>query len=314
MCIGTEPYPATLGQRVPQEGGWLQEVIVEAPSGLTYRLFFEEDTCLIARLEYVERTQYAESEEVLSIVTHVDSYRTVDGVLVADRLRLFSRGTLKAEVRLVEYELNVGLSAGFFSMDRLRQDLARNPVKSGEVRPAGKVEEEWKGSAYRKIVERLQTHGNCRFREVASYGDPKRYHERIFGSGLVLVIDPQYLEADDVLAFYAELLAAPSGFYEDCIVLAAPQRVPPSPATCSCTKRPTPSSVEGRRRRRSRSRTTNISLITRAAFSESGTCSNCLNESRSTGSERQSPKSQKRPRVSGEPSGEICSRTADKTG
>lgn len=64
LCIGSEPYPATLGQRVRQEGGWLQEVIVEAPSGLTYRLFFEEDTCLIARLEYVERTQYAQSEEV----------------------------------------------------------------------------------------------------------------------------------------------------------------------------------------------------------------------------------------------------------
>ena len=222
LCIGTEPYPASLGQRVRQEGGWLQEVIVEAPSGLTYRLFFEEDTCLIARLEYVERTQYAESEEVLSIVTHVDSYRKVDGVLVADKLRLFSRGTLKAEVRLVEYELDVGLTAGFFSMDRLRQDLAQNPVKSGQVRPAGRVEEEWKGSAYRKIVERLQTHGNCRFREVASYGDPKRYHERIFGSGLMLVVDPQYLEADDVLAFYAELLPAPTGFYEDCIVLAAP--------------------------------------------------------------------------------------------
>jgi hypothetical protein len=222
LCIGTEPYPASLGQRVRQEGGWLQEVIVEAPSGLTYRLFLEEDTCLITRMEYVERAQYAESEEVLSIVTHVDSYRNVEGVLVADRLRLLSRGTLKAEVRLIEYELNVGLSAGFFSMDRLRQDLAENPVKSGEVPPTGKVEEEWRGSAYRKIVERLQTHGNCRFREVASYGDPKRYHERLFGSGLVLVVDPKYLEADDVLAFYAELLPAPTGFYEDCIVLAAP--------------------------------------------------------------------------------------------
>ena len=222
LCIGTEPYPATLGKRVQQEGGWLQEVIVEAPSGLTYRLFFEEDTCLIARLEYVERAQYAESEEVLSIVTHVDSYRKVDGVLVADRLRLFSRDTLKAEVRLVEYEFNVGLSAGFFSVDRLRQDLAKNPLKSRELPPTGKVEEEWKGSAYRKIVERLKTHGNCRFTEVASYGDPKKYHERLFGSGLVLVVDPKYLEADDVLAFYAELLVAPAGFYEDCIVLAAP--------------------------------------------------------------------------------------------
>ena len=222
VCVGTEPYPASLGQRVRQEGGWLQEVIVEAPSGLTYRLFFDEDTCLIARLEYVERTQYAESEEVLSIVTHVDSYRNVDGVLVADRLRLLSRGTLKAEVRLVEYEFNPGLSADFFSKDRLRQDLAVNPLKGRKVPPPGNVEEEWKGSAYRKIVERLQTHGNCRFREVASYGDPKRYHERLFGSGLVLVVDPKYLEADDVLAFYAELLPAPTGFYEDCIVLAAP--------------------------------------------------------------------------------------------
>ena len=137
LCIGTEPYPASLGQRVRQEGGWLQEVIVEAPSGLTYRLFLEEDTCLIARLEYVERTQYAESEEVLSIVTHVDSYRKVDGVLVADRLRLFSRGTLKAEVSLVEYEFNPGLSAGFFSVDRLRQDLAANPLKSGKFRQPG---------------------------------------------------------------------------------------------------------------------------------------------------------------------------------
>jgi len=221
VCVGTEPYPARLGQRVRGEDGWLREVIVEAPSGLTYRLFLEEETCLIARLEYVERVQYAETEEVLSIVTHVDSYRKQDGMLVADRLRLFSRGTLKAEVSLVEYKCNVGLSTGFFSPARLRRDVAENPLRRRRVTAAGNVEEEWKGSAYRKIVERLQTHDNCRFKEVASYGDPRKYHERLFESGLVLLVDPKYLEGDDVLAFYAELLPAPSGFYEDCIALAA---------------------------------------------------------------------------------------------
>ena len=222
LCIGTEPYPALLGQRFREEGRWLQEVIVEAPSELTYRLFFDEETCLIARLEYTERTQYADSEEVLPIVVRIDSYRTVDGVLVADGLRLFSRGTLKAEVRLIEHKFNAGLTAGFFSTERLRQDMAANPVKEGKSPTDGSFEQEWKESAYRKIVERLQTHGHCRFREVASYGDPKRYHERLFGSRLLLVVDPKYLEADDFLAFYAELLAGPTGFYEDCIVLASP--------------------------------------------------------------------------------------------
>jgi hypothetical protein len=146
----------------------------------------------------------------------------VDGVLVADRLRLFSRGTLKAEVRLIEHAFNVGLSPGFFSMDRLRRDLAENPATSGTIRTTENLEQEWKKSTYQKIVQRLQTHGHCRFREVASYGDPKRYRERLFESDLVLVVDPRYLEADDVLAFYAELLAAPSGFYQDCVVLATP--------------------------------------------------------------------------------------------
>ncbi len=195
---------------------------MEAPSELTYRLFLDEETCLFSRLEYTERTQYADSEEVLPIVVRIDFYTNVDGVLVADGLRLFSRGTLKAKVRLIEHKFNAGLTAGFFSTERLRQDMAANPLKKGTRPTDGSFEQEWKESAYRKIVERLQTHGHCRFREVASYGDPKRYHERLFGSGLLLVVDPKYLEADDVLAFYAELLAGPAGFYEDCIVLAAP--------------------------------------------------------------------------------------------
>lgn len=222
LPIGTEQHPATLGRRSRQDGRWLQEVLVEALSGSVYKLYFDEETCLIARLEYTERTQYAQSEEVLSIVTHVDSYRNVDGALVADRLRLFSRGTLKAEVRLIEHKINAGLSAGFFGLDKLRQDMAANPAKSGKFPIDGSLEQEWKESAYRKIVGRLKTHGECRFREVASYGDPKRYHERLFGSGLLLVVDPKHLEEDDVLAFYAELLDVPSGFYEDCIVLATP--------------------------------------------------------------------------------------------
>jgi len=226
LPIGTGQYPASLGKRTRQEGRWLQEVVVEAPSGLTYRVFFDEETCLIARLEYVERTQYAQGQEVHPMVTWVDSYRTLDGVLVADRLRIFSQGTLKAEVRLIEHKLNTGLSVGFFSMDRLRQDLEATPVRNVKIASAGTLEQEWKESAYQKIARRLQTHGNCRFREVASYGDPKRYRERLFGSGLSLVVDPKYLEEDDALAFYAELLPAPSGFYEDCIVLAAPPQDP----------------------------------------------------------------------------------------
>jgi hypothetical protein len=221
-CVGTEPYPARLGQRARQEGEWLQEVIVEAPSGLTYRLFLEEETCRIVRLEYVERVQYAESDEVLPMVTHVDTYRNLDGLLVADKLRLFSGGTLRAEVSLVEYGFNRGLNPGFFSMDRMRRDVAEGPSGGLKAPAAGNVEEAWKRSAYRKISERLQTHGHCRFREVASYGDPKRYHERLFGSDLAFVVDPKYLEGDDVLAFYAELLPAPDGFHEDCIVLAEP--------------------------------------------------------------------------------------------
>jgi len=222
LCIGTGPYPAHLGQRLHQDGRWLQELIVEAPSGLTYRLFLDEATCLIARLEYTERTQYADSKEVLPIVVRIDSYRTVDGVLVPDGLRLFSRGTLKAEVRLIEHKFNAGLTAGFFSVERLRQDMAANSVKKGKSPRDGNLEQEWKESAYRKIVEQLQTHGHCRFRKVASYGDPERYRERLFESSLSLVVEPKYLEGDDVLAFYAELLPAPSGFHEDCIVLAAP--------------------------------------------------------------------------------------------
>ena len=222
LPIGTGQYRASPGKRVRREGGWLQEVLVEAPSGLTYKLYFDEETCLIARLEYTERTQYAQSREIHSILTHIDSYTNVDGVLVADRLRIFSQGDLKAEVRLIEHKFNAGLSAGFFGADRLRQDMAANPAKSGKIPIDASLEQEWKESAYRKIVDRLKTHGECRFREVASYGDPERYHERLFGSGLLLVVDPKHLEDDDVLAFYAELLPVPSGFYEDCIVLAAP--------------------------------------------------------------------------------------------
>jgi hypothetical protein len=226
LPIGDGQYPASLGERARQEDRWLQEVVVEAPSGLTYRVFFDEETCLVTRLEYVERSQYAQSEEVHSIVTHVDSYRNLDGVLVADRLRIFSQGTLKAEVSLVEYKPNTGLSAGFFSAERFRQDLASNPLEHGKNTSAGTLEQEWKASAYQKIAQRLETHGTCRFREVASYGDPNRYRERLFGSGLVFVVDPKYLEDGDALAFYAELLPAPSGFYEDCIVLAAPPQSP----------------------------------------------------------------------------------------
>ena len=117
LPIGTGQYPARLGERTRQEGRGLQEVVVEAPSGLTYRVFFDEETCLIARMEYVERTQYAQGQEVHPMVTFVDTYRTLDGVRVADRLRIFSQGTLKAEVCLVEHKLNAGLSAGFFGMD-----------------------------------------------------------------------------------------------------------------------------------------------------------------------------------------------------
>ncbi len=225
LPIGTEPYPATLGKRTRQDGRWLQEVVVEAPSGLVYYLYFDDRTHLISRLEYLERTQYAQGEESHPIVAHIDSYRNVNGVLVADRLRLFSRGALKAEVRLIEYKFNVGLDADFFSTDRLRKDIAATPVKSRKAPTEERVEHDWKGSAYRKIVERLQTHDDCRFREVASYGDTESYRKRLFESGLSLVVDPKHL-ADDVLAFYAELLTAPSGFLEDCIVLAAPPESP----------------------------------------------------------------------------------------
>ena len=226
LCINTEPYPASLGERARQDGRWLQEVHVQAPSGLTYHVYFDEQTCLIARLEYVERTSYAETEEAESIVTCIDSYKPVDGVLVADGLRIFSDGALKAEVRLLEHKINVGLTDAFFSMDRLKQDLAAIPPERKKIPKAGTQEQEWRESAYHKIVERLQTHRDCRFREVASYGDPERYHERLFGSGLSLVVDPTYLTDDDVLAFYAELLPVPAGFREDCIVLAASPQNP----------------------------------------------------------------------------------------
>ncbi len=227
LCIGTESYPASLGRRMRQEDRWLQEVIVKAPSGLTYRVFFDEATCLIARLEYVERTQYARGMEAYPMVTLIDSYRNVDGVLVADRLRILSQGSLKAEVRLIEYAFNTGLTAGFFSRKRLQRDLAEGPAVRGHGTGPGPVERTWKESAYTKIAQRLQTHENCRFREVASYGDPGKYRKRLFESGLSLVVDPTYLQGDDTLAFYAELLPAPSGFYQDCIVLAAPPQDPP---------------------------------------------------------------------------------------
>ena len=227
LCIDTESYPAGLGRRVRQGGRWLREVIVEAPSGLTYRLFFDEASCLIARLEYMERTQYAEGMEVHPMAALIDSYRNVDGVLVADRLRIESQGALKAELHLIEYAFNTGLSAGFFSMERLRRDLAEGPVMRGkDAAGAGAAERKWKESAYRKIKDRLETHGNCRFREVASYGDPGKYGERLFKTGLSIVVDPKYLQDDDTLAFFTELLPAPSGFYRDCIVLAAPPQDP----------------------------------------------------------------------------------------
>ncbi len=221
LCIDTESYPAALGGRVLQDGRPLQEVLVRAPSGLTYHVFFDEETCLVAKMEYTERSQYGESEEVDSIVTTIDSYRAVDGVLVADRFRIFSRGTLKAEVHLVEDKANTGMEAGFFSIDRLKRDLAASAPERRMAPGVGTLEEEWKEAAYHKIAERLETHRNCRFREVASYGDPERYRKRLFESGLSLLADPTYLVEDDVLAFYADLLPAPAGFYEDCIVLGA---------------------------------------------------------------------------------------------
>lgn len=222
LPLNTEAFPARLGRRVREDGRRLQEVTVQAPSGLRYALFFDEETHLVTRLEYTERLQYAQSEEVHPIVTHIDSYRDVGGVLVADRLRIFSRGDLRAEVDLVEHRFNAGLRAGFFSVDSLRRELAANPETEKKRKRVGPDEKEWKESAYRKIAGRLETHGACRFREVASYGDAKKYHERLLHSGLSLVVDPRYLENEDVLAFYAEILPGPSGFYEDCIVLAHP--------------------------------------------------------------------------------------------
>jgi hypothetical protein len=156
------------------------------------------------------------------MVTYIDSYRTLGGVLVADRLRIYSGGALKAEVRLVEHRFNVGLSADFFSMDSLRRTLAANPPGSRKITTTATLQKEWKESVLRKISELLETHRGCRFREVTSYGNPRIYRERLFGTDLTLVVDPKYLEDDDALAFYAELVPAPSGFYEDCIVLAHP--------------------------------------------------------------------------------------------
>ncbi len=226
LPIGTEAYPARRGGRIRQDGRWLQEVFVEGPSGLTYRIYFDEDTALIARLEYVERNQYGQSEEVQPILTCIDSYRKVEGVLVADRLRIYSGGELKAEVHLVEQRFNLGLTKDFFSRDRLRQNMAENPVGNLRVTTPTTLQQEWKATAYRKIAERLETHKNCRFREVVSYGDPRIYHERLFEPDLTLVVDPDYLKNDDALAFYAEVLPAPTGFYEDCIVLADPPHSP----------------------------------------------------------------------------------------
>lgn len=225
LPINTGACPARLGNRVLQDGAWLREVAVTTSAGLTCKLLFDEQTNLVTRLEYLERLQYADSQEVHPVVTLVDSYRTVDGVLVPDRLRIFSRDALKAEVRLIEHNLNVGLNEGFFSRDRLRKELEANAKRRGGVKTTGPLEQEWKKSAYRKIAERLATHAACRFRRVASYGDPKRYHDRLFKSGLSLVVDPGSLQDQDVLAFYAEILPGPEGFYEDSIVLARP---PPS--------------------------------------------------------------------------------------
>ncbi len=222
LPIGSEPYPATLGGRSRQGGRWLREIRVEGPSGLTYRLFLDEETCLVARLEYLERRQYAQGLETHAMVTHIDSYTVVDGVRVADRLRLFSGGVPKAAVRLVEHRFNVGLDADFFSRERLLQDLSASPVMEEKIAPDRRLQCEWKEAAYRKIVERLRTHGGCRFREAASYGDPRRYRERLFESGLTLLVEPNRLGDEDVRAFYAELLPGPSGFHHDCIVLAAP--------------------------------------------------------------------------------------------
>ena len=222
LPIGTDSYPARLGERTRHNGGWLQEVLVEAPSGLTCGVHFDEQTCLISKLEYVERSQYAQGMEVHPMVTYIDSYRTVDGVLVANRLRIHSGGALKAEVRLVEHRFNVGLSADFFSIDSLRRTLAENPPGSTKITTTATRQQEWKESVLRKISELLETHRGCRFREVASYGNPGIYRERLLGSDLTFVVDPNYLEDDDALAFYAELVPAPSGFYEDCIVLADP--------------------------------------------------------------------------------------------
>ena len=226
LPIGTDAYPARRGGRIRENGKGLQEVFVEAPSGLTYRIYFDEDTALISRLEYLERNQYGQTEETHPVTTYIDSYRSVDGVLVADRLRICSRGELKAEVELVEQRFNLGLTQDFFSVDRLRQTMAENPVGSRRVKTGTTLQQEWKSSAYRKIDERLETHRNCRFREVVSYGDPRMYRERLFDPDLTLVVDPDYLDDDDALAFYAELLPGPDGFYEDCIVLAHPPEDP----------------------------------------------------------------------------------------
>lgn len=222
LPIGKDEYPARRGERTCQDGRWLQEVFVEAPSGLTYRIYFDEETSLIAKLEYLERTQYGQSEEVLLVTTCIDSYRSVNGVNIADRLRIYSGGELKADVQLIEQTFNVGLTEAFFSMDRLRQTLEENPVGKLRVTTAPTLQQQWKTAAYRKIAERLEAHRKCRFREVTSYGDPKIYQERLFEPHLTLVVDPDYLKNDDALAFYAELLPAPGGFYEDCIVLAHP--------------------------------------------------------------------------------------------
>ncbi len=224
LPIGSERFPARLCGKTLHEGRGMQAVEVRAPSGLVYRVYFDDRTYLITKLEYVERIGYAQGREVHPTITYIDSYRAVDGVWVADRLRITSHGLLKAEVRLLEHEFNVGLKPEFFNVDRLKQDIAASPVRRRKITTGAVLQHEWKESALYKISELLQKNRDCRFSEVTSYGDPRIYRERFFETELTLVLEPAYLQSGDALAFYTELIPAPTGFYEDCIVLNEPPK------------------------------------------------------------------------------------------
>ncbi len=230
--VGRAGYPARWGGRRWRGERELREIRVRAPSGLETALFVDAGSRLVAELAYSERTVYAGTVELFPVVTRIESYRSVEGILVPDRVRILPRDGACAETGLLQYRFNVGLDPGFFGMARLRRDLEAAIGSGPPWMPEPAEGRVWRRTAARRIEEVLGRDRDCRFRDVASYGDPRIYRRRILASGLSMAVDPAYFRDPDLLAFYTEMIPGPRGFHRDCILLARP---PDDPAVSAMT-------------------------------------------------------------------------------